>query len=77
LYVVEAIYYANCTGQVATAYETAIIDGTIFTASPAATFIFVNPESYLFVTQHYPDVTLTSLTEGEVLTFVRSSCELN
>jgi hypothetical protein len=72
LYVVEAIYYANCTGQVATAYETAIIDGTTFTASPPATFTFVNPESYLFVTQYYPEVTLTSLTQGEVLTFTQT-----
>ena len=76
LYVVEALYYNNCT-QVATAYETVIIAGATFTASPPITFTFANPETDLFITHHYPDVTLTSLTEGEELVFVCSQDDVS
>ena len=66
---VEVYYYSNCT-QVMTAFKSVFIAGVEFTADPTI-FTFVNPESPLFITYHYPEVTLTSLTVGQTLTFVR------
>ena len=55
-----------------TAFKTVFIAGAPFTAVPV-TFTFANPETPLFVTYHYPQVTLTSLTQGETLSYVRLS----
>lgn len=65
---IEVFYYTNCT-QVMTAHKTVFIAGTAFSADPII-FTFANPETPLFLTYHYPQVTLTSLTEQEVLTYV-------
>ena len=66
---IEVFYYTNCT-QVATAYKTVFIQGTSFTADPII-FTFANPETPLAITYEYHQVTLTSLTAGETLTYVR------
>ena len=65
---VEVFYYSGCT-QVVTAYQTVYIHVTVFTADPII-FTFANPETPLAITHTYHEVTLTSLSAGEVLTFV-------
>jgi len=75
LYIVEAIAFTSCGNQVATDEQTAVIDGTTFTASPV-TFTFKGPLTPLFLTHDYPDVTLTSLTVGDEITLVCSWYEL-
>lgn len=66
--VVEAYYYTSCTLTI-TAMATAIIGGTDFPANPI-TFAFASPAAPLILSWEYPDVTLTSLTPLETLTFV-------
>ena len=65
---VEAFYYDSCSAT-AIAYATVEIDGTTFTAIPN-TLTFADPPTILVVTYEYPSVTITSLTPGEILSFV-------
>ena len=68
---VEAYYPTNCSnGVVATAFWSVIIDDTTFTAA-SDLVTFTDPlQAGLFVTRTYSDVTITSLTPGEIVTFV-------
>ena len=65
---VDVVWYTNCSG-VATQLKTAIIDDKLFTANPVIC-TFGTPETPIIVTHVYPSVTLTSLTEGQVVTYV-------
>jgi hypothetical protein len=68
LTVLEVFWYNNCT-QVVTALRTIYISGSEFTAPPKIV-TFANPQTPLSVTHHFSDITLTSLSVGETLTYV-------
>ena len=68
LTLVEALWYNNCT-QVATALRSVFISASVFTASPIV-FTYANPQTPIFITHNFPDVTLTSLSVGEIVTYV-------
>ena len=52
-----------------TAFALVYIAGTPFTANPV-TLTFADPSTPLYITYQFPDVTVTSLTPLETLTFV-------
>lgn len=68
---VEAYYPTSCSKEfIATAYWSVIIDDTTYPA-PSDIITFTNPLSNgLFITRTYSNVTITSLTPGQTVTFV-------
>lgn len=66
-----AYYPTSCSNPIiATEYWWVIINDTTFSASPEV-ITFTNPlTDGLVVTRTFPDVTITSLTPGQVLTYV-------
>ena len=68
---VEAYWWDGCT-QAVTALATVYISGSTFVANPIS-FSFYNftaTRTPIFVTYHFPKVTLTSLKPGDEVTFV-------
>lgn len=68
---IEVIVYTNCTG-IMTAAQTLVVDGSLFEAIPV-TFDFDPAATATFITHNFPDVTLTSFTAGQTLSFVHAS----
>ena len=68
LTIMESYSYTNCDYTM-TASQSVFIHGGLFTAD-LVTFTFRNPSQLLFLIFQYPDVTITSLTASETLTFV-------
>jgi hypothetical protein len=65
---VRTYTYVSCDYTM-TATAQALIAGNVFSAD-LVTYTFLNPSQPLVVTWHYPEVTLSSLTPLESITFV-------
>jgi hypothetical protein len=68
LTVLEVLWYTGCS-QTVTAIATVLVDGTTFTANEIK-LAFASPDTPIEITYNFPNVTLASVTPGEIIEFV-------
>jgi len=66
---VESLSFTSCS-QVVTAFATVLIQAQNFTAKPVTLTFLAAQSPTFYITYQYPSVTLSSLSPGEILTFV-------